>query len=475
MSNQYPQFVNDFLNSLLASIKDTKSRNDVSDEILGHLEDAWEQNSKLGMTREQSFRKTLEILGDPKKLGAGLKKARQAWYLRWVYIVPSIMAFSCLTACVATTLYASSQFDELLGSFQKDPDIRSQIINGHKELKEADAFFSKIFISGKDAGVILNQLHLPVIAIRQEEDTSKLPNNREYYRRLPMSGLKLTSDEWMELADEKVEYRADFSWMKTLEQYSYWDLYLSNGKNPDNTYSQTHSIEQIPNLNIFVRWARLRLVSGIISKDPLPALKEVRKLAELIYSTETIYGTGVAIEILANMNRAILESRNRQLLKVADWPLINFDLYKKARVLAWSVNHWTDFFASNEYKSEIFQLQPIFGSCAAINEAAIGAANLGSLPLTKDPLLFERGFEQQTQDFRKFVSEQGKYCRLTYAKYILDHPAPLQIPKAIGESSFDLTYLTYQIPYLRQYTVARELSIRPNWLMAYDNYIHLKK
>ena len=126
----------------------------------------------------------------------------------------------------------------------------------------------------------------------------------------------------------------DLSILKQLMAYDHWeagrlpsddatqdnvrgayDAYLRDV--PHKAYLST--LQPAPNPLALVDLAKFRLLQGLRTGDVLPALQEVRHLARLIHSDETVIHTVMAIAILRFERRAFEAATDRGLLASTDW------------------------------------------------------------------------------------------------------------------------------------------------------------
>ena len=126
----------------------------------------------------------------------------------------------------------------------------------------------------------------------------------------------------------------------------------------------------LPDLVPLIHLARYRLLKGLRDKDVLPALSEVRHLARLLYSTEIVDGTVMAVAILRNERKAFLAAVQTGQIATEDWDVVSeADLNTLIRVSV-SMSYVMSGGASEAQWRRIDALpfEP-FGLCGAIREA----------------------------------------------------------------------------------------------------------
>jgi len=152
-----------------------------------------------------------------------------------------------------------------------------------------------------DAGVLLNPMIEWSHGLHEPEFPKgwRLPNNWPMATMVTWGAGFEVAD--LSRADRDILADVDVSWMAKLKDFDHWDLYAYG---PFQKISREDLIRwnrnywDIPRpLLGFFDTAALRLNRGLKSGDPLTALREVHQLANLLYSTETVYGAYMALDI----------------------------------------------------------------------------------------------------------------------------------------------------------------------------------
>ena len=176
----------------------------------------------------------------------------------------------------------------------------------------------------------------------------------------------------------------DLSILTALTEYDHWETghppnTEAGGSAPQSAY-QSHltsvphrtylnHFEPLPNLAALFNLVKFRLLHGLRSGDVLPALREVRHLARLIHSDETMINTAVAIGILRHERRAYAAAVQRGLIAPTDWdpvPLEDINAMKRAVV---SLSFIAAGGATEDHWRRVAELdfEP-FGLCGALHE-----------------------------------------------------------------------------------------------------------
>ena len=177
----------------------------------------------------------------------------------------------------------------------------------------------------------------------------------------------------------------DLSILKELMAYDHWeagrlpsddgtahdgrgayDAYLREV--PHNAYLSI--LQPAPNPLALVDLAKFRLQQGLRTGDMLPALQEVRHLARLLHSDETLVHTVMAIALLRFERRAVEAATERGLLASTDWTVPTEDDLNAMHRVVVTKTYMLAGGADAAQWERITALGPdTFGLCAAIHDA----------------------------------------------------------------------------------------------------------
>ena len=145
-----------------------------------------------------------------------------------------------------------------------------------------------------------------------------------------------------------------------------YETYLS--RVPHESYLSI--FQPAPNLLALVDLAKFRLLHGLRTGDVMPALKEVRHLARLMHSDETVIHTVLALSVLRIERRAFEAAIDRSLLAPTDWSVPSeHDLnamHRAAVSLAYVISGGAE---ASQWQRIAELDKPPFGLCAALHEA----------------------------------------------------------------------------------------------------------
>ncbi len=350
-----------FLNALVEQIRSKPVAEEVREEISSHLEDSVENLIELGMPENSAIEMALLKLGDPVTLGREIRRARRPWFLRWALLVPTTVFVFALLGIFVLHRDVDARITESTATFERTQEFYDRYIEDRKILAE-DTFFSS-YGNKHDAGLYLN----PRIKWEGKyQNTDLIPEiavPSDLLRILKQIGAK-PKKAVFDLAADPAFDRLDLSWMKKLSQFDHWDLTAS----PSPAKSALDLGEPLVALasvdyNSLSALAQIRILRGFKTKDLLPALQEVRQLASLIYSNETLISSMVATGMLAIERNAYEEGLRRGLLKANQWKPVSAEQCARARRLVWASGMWFSAFGARSNAAWNFLIrQPFSGS-----------------------------------------------------------------------------------------------------------------
>ena len=112
----------------------------------------------------------------------------------------------------------------------------------------------------------------------------------------------LAQDDWKARGAEVVLDGVDLSWFAELKRFDHWDI--SRATQHQIMHPYAYNDAPIPNFVALKRWARLRLLAGARAGDEPAAQEEVRHLARLCASTETLVGVVIGAHMLHDAGEA---------------------------------------------------------------------------------------------------------------------------------------------------------------------------
>ena len=190
-----------------------------------------------------------------------------------------------VTGLLLIDRWMRKESEPVLAALRKDTAANLDFFCEQQSLLAADPWFHEPRTEG-DAGPLLNAWMPWEMGPAPQGSPLSVPAH------LPQSFLDFR--EW--LSFQAGLSTLDFGWMGQLHAYDRWDI-LRNRPTPfrepfDLTY------EPMPQFGHLILWARFRLLQGLRTGQPLAAARDVRHLAWLAYSTDTLIGAMLASTLL---------------------------------------------------------------------------------------------------------------------------------------------------------------------------------
>lgn len=202
----------------------------------------------------------------------------------------------------------------------------------------------------------------------------------------------------------------DFAWMGRLHQFDHWgyDLY-----GPQYEEDKPHKLYSAPFLDysLLSQWGRLRFFKGRDEGQLLAAFKDIRKLAELLYTHDNLAGVMTALALLRT-ERLAYESLDAAAQKTLPWQPITLEDYERGKRFFWAQPSFLDLRFTDEFFQKTSKI-PV-GLCLRVSEA-IYTSIAGRLLLQADyPTAFAR--------LEKLVKDTQPTCRNSFIRKAWNNP-----------------------------------------------------
>lgn len=179
-------------------------------------------------------------------------------------------------------------------------------------------------------------------------------------------------------SDIKVDWKQanlDFSWFSSLARFDVWSF---DQGGPFFDQGQDYNVLNLPfpDYGELRTWSKLRLLKGRDDKALEPAFKEVRQLAKLMMSQESLLSTMSAISLLKAETQfyASLSEEERRTL---NWSVISAEDLAAARRYYWAQLSFLDLRLSDSSFQKHASMEP--GLCTRVYEALAAAHELRPL------------------------------------------------------------------------------------------------
>jgi len=307
----------------------------------------------------------------------------------------------------------------------------------------ANPFFAQ-YENKRDAGPFLN----PAIVWKVNAKKSKVAKNLARWETtlpkdrlilaLPENIAKIASDAMLNknnVLQEELK-RIDYSWMKQLLDFDHWELFTSSPIEFMDRADYTIFTDTDADWAVLVKWTRLRLNNDFREGDFEQALKEVRHLARLVYSTERTLGVMISFSLIGIANYWADEWQKQHLEKELIWTPFPEDVRKTASNVLLAYNGYFDFLTPDELFEQVLERDDLeVFRCVAFREKLMLAAHLREG--------MEDYFASRYQVYDKLVLEGIAGCRIDAVRPYYSGENALQPPKyeEITEKRCDWMYL----------------------------------
>ncbi|HYH98196.1 hypothetical protein [Hyalangium sp.] len=222
---------------------------------------------------------------DPTSTGMDLKQPRKR-ALRILLWIGGILLVLILAGLFAADRWILGTYEPSLVELRKAITENIDFFCEQQSVLAADAWFHEPRTEG-DAGPLLNHW-------LAWESGQEMPKDSPLVipSQLPPRGVDL--EKWRE-SDVDVS-TLDFAWMERLHTYDRWDIMQNTPLEPKAPYNWAGDV--LPDFVTLRAWASFRLLHGLKTGQPLPAARDVRQLAWLMYRTESLIGALLGAAVL---------------------------------------------------------------------------------------------------------------------------------------------------------------------------------
>lgn len=455
--------VEQFLRRATRGIWSRRARAEVRAELEDHLEAARERWLSDGLSPQAALERALAEMGDARRLSLELAQShRPAWLS-----LPFLAAAASGAIVILAMYFAHATGNAIEASRIANRTIISRhqdaFLDDLKHLQAHPAFAPSR--ARMDAGPFLN----PRIKWSYNASDPRVRRNLPFILSNP--GLSLSAADlkilhtwgntWLEHASDAP--RTDLSWLSELrEHYDYWDIFAWSPMNEalqEKLDDLPWSMMPLPDFEEIQAAAKLRLLRGLHDRKMIPALNEVRHLARLANTTETLVGSMVAIALLNTERKGYEKAVSLGIMKSADWQPVSFELAMRARRAFYGFPQlFTDGGPEGLNERFLGAIPATPGLCTAMFEAEGIALHMRAVLSYQTLFPGETNLAAHFERINRAVERAP--CRLTYAR--IAESRPKSVAKWADDLSWTATWLGRmrwrifgKIPYLRQWQVAQ--------------------
>lgn len=374
--------------------------------------------------------------GDP-------QNGRRLSYMRnlWLYFLSGFLSLALL-ALVGVQILFNWKVDPLI---EKSQSIQRQHLNlylGDLAFLAQDGLPSLTRSEAhSDAGATLNQRlywtppHHPLAAGIGREHPIVPVSVRENLLRL--------GSDWIRRHKKLAKTQVDFSLFDDLSSFDHWNIENQSpiAKIKEHDVFVPPNLLPTPETSDLTALAQLRLMRGAADNDALRALKDVRRLAELMLTTENLELTLAGVSILDDERKAYRYFVDTKGLPASAWTPIDPSTTRRANRAIRATRGYLRLWTPTDLSTRIFlgDFAPV-GLCAAANEALPQEFTLRPLLEPKWP--FERDYRDDYKHLDQIWARIQSHCRVQYLRHLVEignFKAPLPGP-----------FLFNRLPYSRK-------------------------
>lgn len=278
--------------------------------------------------------------------------------------------------------------------FQENPE--EELIKYSNVLEEDRLILSeyKIFqpsLGKNDAGPFLNpKVNWPFGEIHHQGELA-----------LPEFIHREMSKDWVIKKPLFKKMGLDFSWMSELHKFDFWDVEKNTPVFVAGKKYLTYSYPA-PSYKELMTWAKLRLLYGKETGKMNEAFKDVRQLARLIWTNDTLLSSMVTVNLLK------LENEIHQ----GNWEIIPEEILMRAKRFFYALPSMIDPRLDDSHFFKFTPLAP--GICPMLNEAMLSYISV------RDLLKDELKNEYMRMDL--LIKESLTVCRKTIVHEMWEDP-----------------------------------------------------
>ena len=275
--------------------------------------------------------------------------------------------------------------------------------------------------------------------------------------------------EWTTHLEEIASSDVDTSWIGDLEPYDHWEWYrnsLTDTLIRDDPNLRALSFPH-PESSALLIHARIHLARAAIQNDLERAIVQLRHLAHLTQSTETLVGTMVALGIFgfeADLHATLAELGD---LPAFDWLVFDKNERLRLRRYVWSLDDLVSIFAPPEAITRVTDLN-VPGLCISLSKGIDDAAFSRVLFAPHFPLEDDYRPNYAVLDAAMEATE-GR-CRLTHVRarwqQAAKDPRSIRWIDLIGRSWLPSTV---ELPYIRRRTGVSAFAPYKRPFRMYEN------
>ena len=216
-----------------------------------------------------------------------------------------------------------------------------------------------------------------------------------------------------------IKKKLDLELFNSFEQSDFWDI-EKNSPIADlieqNLFVPAEEIPALDSLDL-IALAKLRLLEATFKKDYLKALTDVRKLVNLLLTTENFRLELTALAILDAEHTASVLFLENKWITPEDWKAIDGNVTRRAGRAIRATRAYLRFWTPVPVLKQIYlSAQSPVGFCAAVNDALPQEWAMKSE--MQPQLIFERNYQEHFDVLQKIYERASQQCHLNYLTHL---------------------------------------------------------
>jgi hypothetical protein len=227
--------------------------------------------------------------------------------------------------------------------------------------------------------------------------------------------IALAKDQWMTFVAKGRALGGDLSIFKDLSTYDHWDI---ERESPISELAAKQTFVPptrlpIPDVSDLTTVVKLRLIDGGLRRDFLPALRDVRALAQLMMTTENLQLVLSGIVMLDHERQAFDYYAKELKWQTTEWMPVDREITRRAHRAVLATRGYLRLWTKPSRLQAYFlgDTTPV-GFCAAVNEAL--PFDYALRRVLEPQLPFEMSTQEEYARLDRILLKARTKCRLRY-------------------------------------------------------------
>lgn len=272
--------------------------------------------------------------------------------------------------------------------------------------------------------------------------------------------IKQKGHGWVALDPSDINENIDFSWLELLAHYDYWDLNKAIIDHAGPRIFYPHM--PIPEISILLIWSKLAFIWSKDEKNFLETSANVRKLANLLYSTNNLIASLTAVKILRIEHEFKSAMLKNDVPVPNSWRTFGDEVTDAAKAVLFAKAWAANIFMSTDNIARVFPNEEILiGDCLCIHETALNA------------LMFKENLKRkQNKQFEIITNALEKYqndCNTIPIKQLWEGKTEKEIVSILDAISEPTSTFDCLFKYLGKLPLFKETIVKVLFVISLPN------